>query len=113
MTHGPFISISYPLSFIISAVSLSPLEGPFAQRMVLELTSIQRHKKVLQTLIGYILPHTGGMCCNTAFSQTTKRAYKRNVGAAALIFGYRCEIITAKAETNQMEMFSENIAGTT
>ena len=74
--------------------------------------SIQRHKKVLQTLINYILPHTDGMCCNTAFWQT-KKGYKRNVGAAALIFGYRCEIITAKGETSQAEVFSERIAVTT
>lgn len=73
MTHGLFISISYPLSFIPSAVSLSALEGPFAQRMVLTLMSIQRHKKVLQTLISSILSHTDGMCRNTAFSQTAKK----------------------------------------
>lgn len=106
MTHGLFISTSYPVSFIPSAVSLSALEGPFAQRKILKLMSIQRHKKVLQTLISYILPHTDGMCCNIAFSQTAKKGYKRNVGAAALIFGYH-EITTAKGETSQTEIFSD------
>jgi len=54
---------------------------------------------MLQTLTSYILPHTDGMSCDAAFSQAAKKGYKSNVGAATLIFGYRCDIITAETET--------------
>lgn len=92
---------------ILEVSFLLLLEGPFIQRMVLKLMSIQRHKKVLQTWISYILPHTEGMCSKCLFTGCQTGIQEEQWRCSY------CEFIPVKGEWTQMEIFSKKIVVTT